>query len=499
MKPSIREPRTYLSDALWRAVVGAFLLASVLIVNPHGFGRAGIWVGPKLTLQLLFLLPLSIFVFRRPRLLRFRSSALLIALFCAIGLYVVSIIVSTITAKNPHLSLFGYPDFPEGAQYFLLMVCVCLGTMMASTRDRRMLDTVAGVIVFVGIVSSVLAIPQKFNWLIDYTAPLVGDALVELGRTSGGVYRHQMPTALTWHRGFMGYLALLGCSVAIAKYLENCVAPRTRIALCISVVVCAMGVVLSDTRTVVLGLALALIVAIILACTSYRRRVRDMVLVSIAVVVGLMVGIGISLLGESRAISLTGVLAGSASEVSSITSLSGRNVLWKAAIDEIPQRPLFGHGYLTFLTHLGQDTAESAVTRAGLEWASVEAVHVTQYVVVVSLIDGSSWQIPLIGTKPHNALLEHLHGVGLFGTLGLLLFFVIAAISILASRKTRWVAVPLVAWIIFSIFWYDSVQFSILNWALVGCALGASRILGIDADSDEATDQEYLVGAELSR
>lgn len=461
----------------WPALVSIFalLIVGVLTINPYGGTREGIWVTPKWTTQLAIFIPLLL-IARKSRFgIVFRTLPAYQVLAASWIVYLGSLGVSAVMSREFVRSIFGYPAFPEGAIFYGLILTLFALCVVAGQRSARLTITIAVAVIVIGVIATLAAIPQKFNWLLDYTVTSGTVNGAAPGITWSGVYSGQMPISLSWHRGFLGYLASLAYAVAIALYLLGRATAPQRWMLALCVVVTSIGVVISDTRTFLFCMcASGLCAAWLLLRGGIRAHKASLITILVLTLVGLSTGIIISAQNSSRSNSLASLFTGGQPDIAAYTNLSGRGFLWSVALSDFLQHPWLGSGPLSFHDALGRAQIEAAITRGSYGNAEVVSWDVTQYTVVANLRDGSIWEEYLIGSKPHNALVEHLHSTGLLGLLSMAVIVGTSLILVYRSTYNAWVLIPMVTWLMFSFFWYESVQVSVLHWALLGSAVGQS-------------------------
>lgn len=155
-------------------------------------------------------------------------------------------------------------------------------------------------------------------------------------------------------------------------------------------------------------------------------------------------------------------LPGLDEDLDSLTS--NRSELWRQALWAVGQRPLFGCGFDGFGT--AQPTIHA---RTDPSIREISAVGDAYYI----YSDGEQLReghIEEFYNKAHNVVLDWLLNVGVTGSVlyaGLLLFLLVVT----ARSSVAPLEVLTVAYLGFTLTWYDAAQFSYLGWWGLGVGL----------------------------
>lgn len=459
----------------WLVVTFSILfLLSVVAIYPFGHTRSEIWVMPKQSVQALLLIPLFLLahVSSGHRRVAKRGSVLVTGLGAII--YLLAICIGLARADDVGTALFGFPEYPEGAIFFTLLLFVFTGAALVSNSAPQFLTHVAILVIGASVLVSLAAVPQKLNWLLDYTSNSGVVSPWDDRFTFAGIYRYQMPISMAWHRGHMGYIAALGLATSIGIYNARLTGTRSHMFLGAAIALCTMGLVISDTRAALLAGGTASLFGIAQSLVPRIGRIRRTGLLGGSLVSGLALGLALSLAGDSRSNSLASILLGRSAGLEKVAALSSRDFLWSVALQAQASNVWLGSGYLEFLNDLGEAQLEHAIRSGEVNPSLIVSTDMNQYSTSAVLSNGAVWNKQLIGSKPHNSILEHLHATGVIGLGGLVLGLSTVFATILRDRRTRWILLPGIAWFIFSMFWYESIQFSVLHWMLFGAGMGVA-------------------------
>lgn len=457
---------------------GALLVLAGAGFSPFGFERYSIWVQLKVVGWSLSFVPVLLLL---SKVLQDGTARRRLAWPTTLPMWAAAVLAIVIVARGllepSSTGWFGYLPLPEGALFHLsLCVAFLLVTWLGSHLPvlRRVVVTS---VVLVAVVASLLAIPQKFDWRMDYVypgGPDVGDLDVP---TASGVYRGQSPNSVFWHRGHLGIVAAVGLIVASAANLRR-TGRRARAATTFAVVVTAVALVISDTRAPQLAGAIG--VAVLWVAAHGFGVVRARVTGSVAerwrwflarqvlpVLAGALIGLVLSFAtGGGRGMSVVGLVSGEAAASDVLTSTTGRAYPWSLAWGAWLEKPLFGHGFFHFHRVMAADVVARAVERGDLDPGAAARMEVREGSVQVRRDDGTLWSGRLWGTKPHNFVLEHLVNMGLVGLLAVLVFLGSIVVAGLWRRRPVVLAV-MACWLVYLWFWYESIQYSPLVWVLL--------------------------------
>ena len=468
---------------------GALLVLAGVGFSPVGFDRYTIWVQLKVVGWSLSFVPLLLLV---SSVLRERAARQRLSWPTTLPMWAAAVLAAVIVARGllspTSTGWLGYFSLPEGALFHLSLCAAFVLVAWLGSHIPALRRVVVASVVLVAVVASLLAIPQTFDWRIDYVypgGPDVGELNVP---TASGVYRGQSPNSVFWHRGHLGIVAAIGLIVACHANLRD----RGRggglvgAATTFAVVVTALAVVISDTRAPQLAGAIgvaALWVGVYhfgvvrerapgTASERWRWFLARQVL---PVFAGALIGLVLSFAtGGGRGMSVVGLVSGQAAASDVLTSTSGRAYPWSLAWTAWLERPLFGHGFFHFHRVMAADLVARAIERGDLDADAVSRMEVRESSVQVQREDGTLWWGRLWGTKPHNFVLEHLVNMGLLGLLAASFFYGSLVVVGLWTKRPIALAV-LAAWLVYLWFWYESIQYSPLVWVLLAAVVAGAR------------------------
>ena len=469
-----------------------FVLAGIGF-SPFGYTRTEVFVSPKVQLWLVSLMPLLglllLDVRRRSAEAvvhdRGRAKAVPAAVVAA---FVAIVVLIGITALHGNREAwFGYPSIPEGALFFVALLAG-FGLLWALTRRYAGLERgVRVAVVVVASIASLASVPQVIDWRTDFTMTS-GQTIGEPPRhTLVGVWRDQSPNTFYWHRGHFGIVACLGLLVAAGSMLRRA-SPSARLTALsdAAIVVTAFGVMVSSTRAPQLAAGVGLV--LLWGGVIWLARGGDATIPgkprqvlarcgrqALSVMLGFVLAAALLVsAGDTRAASLFGFAAGQVSAEAVFTGTSGRAEPWALTIDAWSGSPWIGRGFLAFHGVQAEPIVRRAVDDGALTLEEARRVHVTEATVHVIRDDGALWWRFLWGTKPHNVLLELLLSVGLVGTVAVLSVYGLALMQFVRRREVLGLAI-VVAWFTYLVFWYESVQYSALVWALLAVLLARAQ------------------------
>lgn len=436
-------------------MVGYTLLyaLSVVAVNPWGGTQGSIWVGPKVLALLALLVLNGSVILRHAHLVKvdaaWRRTAYLWAALLAVGL------ASTIFSPSPRRSLLGQSIYGDGLLYWLLVAGLVLtNALVVRAKPAAFRAQVRGLLLG-GALFALSIFPQLLDKSLDYTVGAGQFTAANPELLLSGVHVAHQPVGLSSHRGHASVVVALTCLLALVSLVKRWLNPRL-----VWPVFAVAGLALwfTDTRG---GLLAGLLGLLYLGGYTLRAGRGRQVFGATLLLLALSAG-GYALLQRGADLRVrelpeldTGLVA--------VTS--NRSVLWAQALWAVGQRPLLGYGFDGFGTALPSIHARTDPgIREVLEIGDVEYTY----------SDGERLRrghIEEFYNKAHNVVLDWLLsvGVGGFGLYaGLLLFLLLVT----ARSPVAPLEALTVAYLGFTLTWYDAAQFTFLGfWGLsVGLA-----------------------------
>jgi O-antigen ligase len=313
-------------DPIW--VVVAFLPSTALIgsvLNPS--------VGHYLPILTVGAAALAVLA---PRLVQDPRSLILPArpILLVTVLYLVWFAVATVPSIHPRASL----EYLLGAAVTLTVALVAIPTMTDTDEDRRTLALCIGALGPILVVAGVLLTPLTRAGLVGTAPPLLrmtlggGPTPLVFPRLSG-IYPSPAYEALALAVGLLALLAMLPT-----------LSGRARRWAILGVVLVIVGLMGTMDRN---GLLAATAGATALVILRWHRGAVAWPLASAAVVGTFVVLILANVVGASLPGTTGGNDAGLGFDETPVrggTSLSGRDLLWRASLEALGERPLVGYG-----------------------------------------------------------------------------------------------------------------------------------------------------------
>ena len=439
------------------ALYSLLFALSLILINPWGFQRGDIWTQPKLLAIYLITACNSWVIVHFTR----RQGSLTIPLTWKVGLGFWTLflgvgLTATLNSPFPLRSLWGQSTLGDGWVYWVLLAAFVLSNALVLRLAPALLKPQLYGLLIGGVIVALSIFPQVFDWRIDYTAT---SGLVNLSNPQmleSTIWQRQMPIGLYSNRGHaafvlaaVGVLTLLGWRWSWVSLL-----PATVISILVST-----GLFYTQVRGG--GLALLVAAAYLLwrwGDDAIRRWVVQRRL---------------NLFLTSCVLAIAALLSLENLEQFS----SGRLHLWQLSLRGIAERPLWGWGFNGF----GIAYPFVADWTGRHQGYLLEKVPVAQ---VIALDDftfdyqGTDLKLHtglLIANKAHNLLLDTTLSVGV---LGLLCYALLWWFFLKYTVRTTLIGIEAVAiaYLVYTLTWYESAQFSHLAWWALSLGLGSPRV-----------------------
>jgi hypothetical protein len=449
---------------------GFLYASSIVAINPWGgnpdplgTNRAEIWTQPKiLVLTLIVFLncgSLLKHLWRRRTFLIFAWDwKILIGLWL---LYLGSATISTSLSPFPVHSLWGQSVMGDGLIYWMLIAAfVISNSLILKINPQLFLSQVYGLL-FGGLILSFSIFPQLIDWRIDYTATSsqISDLNPQLLVSS--IWQEQMPIGFYTNRGHAAFvLAEIAC-LSFITTLQKWAKPFISSGIC---VISCVALFLTQNRTGNLAFLIAVVyLAIQIYCRSFR---------------------GVKVLGYIIAIAIINLLILFAQNIYKLFSdfsvkkveypdifeiledcFTGRLYLWMISFHGIVERPLWGWGFNGFgIAHLFvADWVNELSSYLPSHSLISQILSLNEFTFEYLGIDQVLYVGEVLSHKAHNLVLDTTLSVGIIGFICYCFLLGFCLWKLLKSPY--WGCSSLViAYLIFTITWFESAQFTHLPW-----------------------------------
>ena len=280
--------------------------------------------------------------------------------------------------------------------------------------------------------------------------------------------RDQMPIGLYWHRGHAGFVMAFAASLALAMGLESWW-PRS-VSLGVATLLVA-GTALSATRAPWLALGCATGAAFVIDVVRRRATPGRWAPVFVSVGIGVLAALGVHQLAAApKTHNLAAERAISYATIDS--AASGRVELWRHAWQLIQARPVLGWGFHSF----GPVVVSGAQPGIGLRLPDPGLR--TQGTTFGWMVlpggqepNGDVRSVRIPSNRAHNMWLDWAVQLGVVGCVLVALVMALLLWAGLRQPNTLLVT-PIVAYLVYGLFWYDSPQYTPMVYLVLGLALG---------------------------
>lgn len=454
-------------------VYGILTALSLVLINPWGTPRGEIWTDPKVyTLIALALLTWAVlfgqllrFVFKRVRSETtppfapppsWGWAALLWLGFLGSGL--LTAYYSPIKAIN---ALMANNEMGDGWVYWAWVAAWVLGNALLLRRTPQLFKPQLYGFLLAGTLMGLAVLVQSADWRLDFTATM-GQELSTPNPRSPNVlrsliYEGQMPIGFTSHRGHAAFVVAATGVLALVGLLRGWLGKRYAWPL---YALALAGLYFTATR----GAQLAFAAGMVYLLLRFWRVGGARKTVLLAFVPPLLGGLALGFSGGTRALPSLGSLA---TNLEAFTS--ARSYLWPSAVDGIRERPLLGWGFNGYGLAWPYVVDFDEAYKVNLARKDGEVVEMAQlqgtdhYYFRYIGEDGFAYRGRVLTNKAHNLFLDTAVSVGL---LGLALYLLLLGVFLAATvRGAGWgLEAVLVVYLVYSLTWFESAQFSHLAW-----------------------------------
>ena len=477
-------------------VYGVLCALSLVLINPWGRPRGEIWTDPKvyavialalLTWSILLVL-LVRFVMQRfghGRPARFYPppawgwAALLWALYLGFGL--LSVYYSPVRTSN---ALMPNNEMGDGWVYWAYVAAFVLGNALVLKRFPQLFRAQLYGFLVAGLLTGLAVIVQTVDWRLDFTATMgkVGYNTDAIKLLYSNIYKGQMPIGLTSHRGHAGFIVAAIGVLALVSMLRGWVGKRYGWPLYLLLLV---GVYLTSTRGAQAAFIGGLVYLLIRFWRAGRAR-RIVLLAFVPLVIGGAGLLGASALGVPNVTRSLPSLAMLSTNPGAFTSF--RLDYWRIAADGIRERPLLGWGYngfglaFPYVNDFEKKFKQQLAPRKGSiapgepQVFEIEQLRGTDHYYFRYLsTDGKVHLGQVLSNKAHNLILDVWLSVGLGGLVSYVLL--LGIFLWVTARGDGWGLEAVgVVYLIYSLTWFESAQFSHLTWWIFSAGLAFQRL-----------------------
>ncbi|MDC0834376.1 O-antigen ligase family protein [Geitlerinema sp. CS-897] len=407
---------------------------SIVLIHPWGDSRSEIWTQPKVAVLGLIVFSnfwnLTIGFWQDDYKLsrRWTIQLGLWLLFLAAGLF------STFNSPFPDRSFFGQPEMGDGWLYWCLIAAFTLSNSLLLKQSPQLMRSQAIGLLVGGVILAMASLPQLVNWKIDYTA--TSGQLLQSHILASTIFQNHQPIGFYSHRGHASVVLAMSATLALALWQQHGLKRRDFI-LAFSLLVLAL--LFNGTRMAILALLVSLADRF---GQKYYKQLAIAVLLS-SIVVGIQTS-NKQISGLSIAKQIT----------------SDRIYLWDMTLQGIRERPGWGWGFDGFgvaFIHVKETP--------GL----IEIVSIDDFKFTYLHRDGSFRQDLIRSSKGHNIVLDSLVSIGIIGTSIYSLLWIFYSISLYRSPYRRF-AIAVIAYLMFTLTWFECAQYTHLAWWILSCA-----------------------------
>ena len=441
---------------------------SVILINPWGedldfigTGRAEVWTYPKVSVVVL-ITAINLWIIASPPREKAKSTRFSQRRRIASGLwlaYLLAAAVSTLHSPFPAHSLLGHSVLGDGLLYWILIAGFVLTNTLALEVYPNLLEAQLGGVLLGGFILSLSIFPQVFDWRIDYTVTSGQVSSFNEELLESYIWRNQMPIGLYTNRGYAAYVLALTTCLSLIGLTKRTLSNRLMLGIVVATVLALLFTQIQAAIISFFAIAIYFLV-------NYYTKVEQTLQIPRKVVL-ILSALLISLLSFQIYENYEALQADKLAEFSSSLeiTLTGRLYLWKTACQGILARPIWGWGFNGFgIAHLfvgdwqgqlGSFIPEGTVVN------KVTALYETTFDYVSA--DGELYSGVVFTHKAHNLVLDTLLSVGMIG------FFCYSSLIVfyiwqLATSNLSSYLMTVVLYLLFTVTWYETAQFTHLFW-----------------------------------
>ena len=400
---------------------------SIILINPWGITRGYIWTVPKvLVIWLIIGFNIAIIWENRKDLTitqHWKNGLILWIIFLAIGA------ISTIHSPFPSTSFWGQNQMGDGWLYWIALALFTLSNTLLLKLHPQLLSSQLQGMLIGGIILAMSTIPQILDWRIDYTATM--GQIIRADVNASSIFQGQQPIGLYSHRGHAAIALATIALISIIGWLFKLTSDRlTAIAL----IIIAPALIFTSTRAAILGLVTALFYEL---GRKYYKLILGVILISAIALCGM---------------TFTRPLDWSQPSVQQV--ISSRSPMWALSLRGIKKRPFFGWGFDGFgIAYPYIRNPKKTPIVVSLDEFTYDYITINEQV--------STREIPTY--KAHNLILDTTLSIGILGLISYAFlwgYYIYLAIE----SSFRGMEAIAIAYLIFSLTWFDSAQYAHIPW-----------------------------------
>lgn len=471
-------------------VYGILCALSLVAINPWGRPRGEIWTDPKVyaVIALAFLtwtvLLVQLVRFVRQRLGHGRLSsfsappawgwaAFLWAAYLGFGL--LSVYFSPVRTDN---ALTPNNEMGDGLVYWAYVAAFVLGNVLVLKRFPQLFRAQLYGFLIAGLLMGLAVVAQTIDWRLDFTATM--GKVVPNSQSVGGllysnIYGGQMPIGLASHRGHAGFIVAAMAVLVLVCLARGWTTKRYGWPLYLLLLT---SVYLTSTRGAQVAFVAGLVYLLVRFWRAQKTR-RIVLLAFIPLIVG-----GAALIGAD-ALGLPSLTRSLPSFTKLLTDpdefVSFRFDYARIAIDGIRERPLLGWGYNGFALAFPYVNDFDRKFKRNLELRDGKAIEIDtlrgtdHYYFRYIGTDGLLHLGRVLSNKAHNLVLDVWVSLGLGGLITYLLLF--GVFLWVTARGEGWgLEAVAVVYLVYTLTWFESAQFSHLTWWALSAGLAMQRL-----------------------
>ena len=452
---------------------GFFFALSIILINPWGDSIAEIWVEPKLLIiQIIVVLNLwVIFGHLQKRSLIISSvwkvGTSLWLLFLCIG------VISTLLSPSPLRSFYGHIDLGDGLLYWSFVATFVVSNALVINLKSKIIRYQLYGLLFGGVVLAFAVFLQVYDWRIDFT---VTSGLIDISNPQmllSRIWKPMMPIGFYTNRG----------EAAFPLALEGILSLLGLVWGWISLPIAGVIYLLTSTAlfyTKCRGALLALLVASIYLLVRFPSNSTKRVKI---IAYGLGVLIVSYLIFKISPMLLTPEFTSRSTprnfklDLGNLDSSLGRLQHWKFSLQGIAERPWFGWGFdglgtaFPYIADFTGEHKQYLFSRTPVD----KILDVKSYTFFYLGIDGLVHQGLIMLNKAHNLIVDTAISVGILGLISYLSMF---AFFIWCAFNSTFLGIEAtaIAYLVYTMTWYESGQFSHLGWWGLSVGLGCTKL-----------------------
>ena len=454
-------------------IYGILFTLSIVIINPLGDNWGNIWNGPKLlAIQLIVIFNLLL-VLRHAKM-----SSVVIPTACKIGfclwlLFLGIGIIATLLSPAPSRSFWGHIFIGDGFYYWFFVAAFCISNALVLYLNPKLARYQLYGLLAGGVILALAIFVQVYDWRIDFTATSGLVSKSNPQRLRSEIWKAMMPIGFYTNRGEAALPLAIEALVALLGLLWGWISAP--IAGTVYVSVCT-ALFYTKCRGALLGLLVALIYLLVIFRSDSTKRLKiichgfGLLVVSYFLfrMTAVLLTPDFTLRSSPRNFKL---------DVSNLDSSIGRLQHWKLGLKGIALKPWFGWGFNGFGTafpFVGDWTGE----HQGYLLSNIkvsEILDIGNFSFKYLGADGNEHMGLIMAAKAHNFIIDTAISVGILGLLSYLSIFTFS-IWCAFNSTSMGIEATAIAYLVYTMTWYESGQFSHLGWWGLSVGLGCTKL-----------------------